>query len=441
MLKLLGLPSGFLGFFIVCLLITYLIDLPLTKEAKLYIPEIERVSFEDNGLVYLNGFNVPSNIHPYDYGLFTFQKRHGLLNKENDYNHLEKLELKKDSLEFKGEDDFDCWYEINYEPSEGEALCPSEAELKQSIKDNKLLLKRLSELSKYKNFETDMRITDKTMIKGQSFISLQRLVNAQIILMAQNSQTSGAFKLWQSNLELQKNLLRSADSLVWGAVVSIGLNISQRTILKLLPHILEKDLLVDEAINSLLTPVFSEKTPYTRIFARDYKYAFEGFETTFEEHSLSEKINIGLLYRPRSSKNRYAGYVKMIAESEALDQKTFFNEYIFDEEQAKQIIKGKWYSLPFYNIVGELLLGGVIKGKELITNWRFSEVYSTLVAVVLYAQKQEIKPENMDKFLHDLPEKYLNPITQKPFNWDGEKFTLINPKYPDNIREIPSPLN
>ena len=83
---------------------------------------------------------------------------------------------------------------------------------------------------------------------------------------------------------------------------------------------------------------------------------------------------------------------------------------------------------------------GVIRGNELVTNWRFNEIKSRLIAVALLAQNQNIETQQMQNFLDRLPDNMKSTIDHAPFEWVDNKLQ-ISIKYPEErVFEISYPL-
>ncbi len=435
----LGIPSGLWGTLIILLLVIYSIDPPLSKTSKAYLSLNTDVSFNNNGAIYIAGINVPETIDPYEYGSHIYNKRYA---KETNFrlnSNFENLDITKDAVSYIGENNLHCWYR---QEDISEENCASETELEELIKQNSLLLDRYGTLKEFENFNFNLRITDRDFFKGQTYISLQSLINSQAIYLAQKGQYDEAFNLWHTNFLMNKRIFSQSNSLVMSGIITVGLEVSREASLKLFSILPSNKVFIDKTIHALLNPIFTPENPIHRIFSDEFNYIFDAFYEMeeFRDLNISKRLKVCFFYKPRATKNKYAKQFENILILEALSDTQYFSDRDIQFPDYSDYSKISLFPLPFYNMIGDILMIGVIRGNELVTNWRFNEIKSRLIAVALLAQNENIETQQMQNFLDKLPDNMKSTIDHAPFDWVDNKLQ-ISVKYPEErVFEISYPL-
>ena len=239
----------------------HLIPVSETDTTKKLLNNPITVPLEQNGDVYLKGFNVPASQSPIKYGqnLYRTYKNYSPdLKKDIMDGDDFKISTPDDILKFQGKSyDYGCWYgEENFDNTQ---KCPSLEELNSLINQNKILLSRLEKLWSYQYFDTDIHFTIEDYFDGATFIDIQQLFHAQLVLMKQTGQSKKAIDLWFKNIRMLNSLITGRYNSVDKAIFMISQGISKQALLTIIDFSVIDDNFYDRIQKAVQQPAFGSE--------------------------------------------------------------------------------------------------------------------------------------------------------------------------------------
>jgi hypothetical protein len=162
--------------------------------------------------------------------------------------------------------------------------------------------------------------------------------------------------------------------------------------------------------------------PITEILNKDFMKDIWDVENTWRgeynamrDFRISEIPHHFLFIKPNDMRNEFFAMAK--------DQILISKQPAYD--MSYEILSKYHYGTPDtyifpYNIIKRLLLPGFVKGTEMYLNGNIITAKQRALILLMQAQKQNIKTEQMEEFLAKAPEHLHNNLTGKPFSWDNK---------------------
>jgi hypothetical protein len=397
-------------------------------------PDYEHVLYADQEPVWENnvyftieGLTAPADIKDvYAYG------RAKALQNFQDYETLKKLahlpyvyeipanlgdlppireaqELKFDS---KGWKDLSCLFSLS--PAK-DAECATKQDFQSYIRANKIIWDRFNALPAYSVYRIPPQQLGGAHI---NYISLGRLKAAQIIELAENGDSERAFLEWDKYWKLYRSMAGAHGTIVFKAIIAITLKDHLKAFEKLL--YLHPDLAKNHAeIAEALTPIGNA------LFRTNHMLA--------DDVSLLEPTFLGFLGNINAVRNDLYDCILSFEKRAQLP----VDEYPFGERPklcrlSDRDLTESMFIYPFTrpgyfmsNMVESLLIGGTLKGEDLIGSMKLQDVYLRMTLLATEILGQDIAADNVPAFIASVPAELQNPLTQKPFEWDAQKKVLF----------------
>jgi hypothetical protein len=396
-------------------------------------------AWEDNAYFALAGLDAPEDVEDfYNYG-----REEAIYNSRVFMRYKEELGVpfhdvpevayslyqpgrKDGGLRFDAGDLDKWWCLYNIEAKESASDCPDKEEVLALIDKNTELWRRFRELPSYSFFSIpDVFIGD--YYSGQDLIGLARLNAVYILDLQEKGHSDEAIREWRRYWDLYLKMLHTHTNMV-EKVVFLVLTGVQFDVLEMLLYN-EPDLAIQYGDQ------IKEALDIT-----DVNFFRAGFLIADEWRGL-ETYMLGTMgsmpYHRRLMRQCIAEYERVgkLSADEYLrhyDHKMCMDIYPRDNEFVVSLISP---GNPITNIIQYLLMGGVVKGGEIIANMHeaISDYKKVIVAIELIRNK--VAPENVQSYVDEMGEDYFDPITKAPFLWNDEKQVLYTPNIDDPTLE------
>jgi hypothetical protein len=381
--------------------------------------------WENNSYFAMEGVSAPEGVSDfYQYGLkkaaqnATFfsllQERSGIDKKYiHDVPDLMDLPITIDesqALKINDSDwkNLDCLYDIHEQKNEE---CASFSDWKEYIQQNKIMWDRFNRVPDF----GDVFEPTPQLIGGRitNIIPLAELKAAHIIYLAENGRTRMAMYEWARFMDLYREMAASRGGFIFKAMIAVIINQHYKALEKLLynapdlgkiykaetievlkndgpifrdPYMLSDDLGYIEPI----IPYFGN----LNAIKNDFYECIVGFKALAETpHDVFPFTNNNIVVCP------------MHEEKGALEEFVFY-----------PIIKSGHF-IP--NATYALILGGMLKGHELIENFKIMQVRFRLAQLGVQILSNEITASEVESYIKSVPASLQNPITLQPFEWDN----------------------
>ncbi len=408
-----------------------------TKEtpiAKDLFDNQETVPLEQNGDVYLKGFNVPPGQSPLAYGQKFYQDHKNTTDEEiRDYLDDENKPDKQNFLyKFQGsENGLICWFKEFEEVDE----CQTKEELNTTIAENKIFLERLKDLWAYQTFNSDIRFATEDYFHLQTFMRVQQLFFAQLISIAEDGRSDEAIDLWLQNSAMLNNLMNGRYTLLSKAVFAITTTHSNDSILKISKFTDLTDNQFAKIKDALSKPAFGpDGWDIKKTGQAEYNYILNTFRLAYPKENIFEKLD-SLFLNPNFGKNELAAFYKDLIDLSELPPVEFKKRHdeIEDIYNDKFSIKGFGIvKLLAHAPIEKLMLGGVFKGQELIKNRLHFSIRNRMIILAMLIRMNNYDDQGISLMLHSQPAELQNPITKQAFEWDGEYIIFDGLNEPSN---------
>lgn len=306
--------------------------------------------------------------------------------------------------------------------------CLKPERLKENIARNAILWKRFNTLPDYKTFST-IPIGIEGFLAGQDLITLSRWKSAEILEIAYKGNPEAAFQEWRRYMQFYRTMLMTHDTAVWKAIVMILEGQHYQIYNKLLYHHPVLGQFVHD-LEAQFPPSGIGRYQAQNLWSDEWAQIEEAMLATYHEQA-KEKGAVAKLMTPTGDfRNRVyechmrnAGYLK---------DKRIFD---FAPDAYAQLCTSLFPNIyegfvkiiftmtgnPLSNITSMLLVGGSLRGGELISNmykmemkWRMALLGSHIIA---------------DKIPADRIEAYLARnvalAENTPLLWDRDKNRLF----------------
>ena len=389
---------------------------PDDYDEAIYKPAFEMV-WEDNAYIAFSGLNAPAGYdNTYDYGLKHVQLYAREYSQAKSYFNVPYPQPVPDIHDPIDQDDpaerlkvtdqdtrWSCFYALPYDDIDEEA-CKDEdlQDIYTFINENSELWQRYNSLPDYEHFVVpDVFLS--SSYSGQSFITLSQVKAASIVGLADDGQTDLAVREWVRFMALYQKMLGAETNMVEKAIFNIAMGAHLDAIETLLyrhPDIVKthKDIIY----NSLTTRSFKDFR--AEFLLRDDWRLIASWVEAYLGDMPHKKRQIYACILSQKEKVNLPAADMIVALDGPLCPEIFDGNFNF---QKSIFSKGE----PISNIIWDLLMGGLMKGHELIKNMHYMAVHIDMTRYAL-----EILNDERD--IESLPE---------PYEWKEEDNSIYYP--------------
>jgi hypothetical protein len=295
--------------------------------------------------------------------------------------------------------------------------CSDKDKILELINANSQVWERFCTLPDYSVFSLPDKSLEEDFYSGSEFIDLARLNVIYILDLQAQGRSAQAMEEWLRYMDLYLKIINEPSNMVEKAVFLVVLGIQY--------HALEPLLYNDPGL------VISYGDRVQKLFdITDVNY-FGAGDLLANDWRVLEPAMLsptGVVHHHRKLLYKCVEENKTLA---SLPADEYFKMQDFelchgiygdigDDMLTSVVSPGN----PISNIIYYLVMGGVVKGGEIIANmYRFvADMKMATVAVELI--RNDVAPEGVEDYLKTMPETYWNPITKSPFSWDEEKQQL-----------------
>lgn len=388
--------------------------------------------WENNAYFAAEGLTAPENVEDfYAYGLKKaviyfkeFEKSKARSGVSEDYLYdIPQMDLnpivinKEDDLKLNSVDwkELSCLYYFDHENPTAEG-CATFSDVKKYIEDNQLMWDRFNQIPAMGfDYYATPQFLGADM--GAAFY-LVDLKAAEIVMRAKNGQVEQAMTEWLSFTELYIDMLNSRASLVYKAQALINMTRHYSA----LEYLLSIEPQLAATFQDELISVLKDNLNYIGVsdwLAQDigsadiFLISYLGNVNAMQNEVLKCIQNFEALAQISPDKYPYA--------SEDREPLCFWDD--FDRSSSS------FMSYPLLspgsfraNLVYSLMMGGLLKGEELIASTKRYEAKLRMIQLGINILSD--KPADIEEYIFDAQETFLNPITNKPYQWDAEKNSL-----------------
>lgn len=312
---------------------------------------------------------------------------------------------------------FDCYDQIQKKDSD--KICATDKDIVDTIAKNKILWDRFNQLPDFKDFQRpDIGIHG--MLRGQTLISLSSLKVADIIRLQKSGHSQEALNEWVRFEKFYRQLVEAKNTMVGKAIFMMVFGVHHQGLEKLLyndPQLADNHY---DLIAATLNPQGVSMFNAHKMFADDFSQA--------------EIYLLPALYPSPGIRNKMFDCMKEQEALVSLPAVEFPFENIssnmcnnLQTQPINEIAQAVFLTTgnPITSIIQQLLYGGFIKGGELISNMHIKDAEMRMALLGAKIYKDNIAPKDIANYIQSAPIELQNPITQKPFEWDGNNNNLF----------------
>lgn len=457
-------PSSFGLIVILFFLIQYLRDpdVPADYVSTFYVNQTQK--WEDNGYIALQGLAAPAGEKDfYRYGqekVLAVFIRNQRLKKELDVAIppsyplpamtvdaapvSTEFETTKPVIDEGKKTALPCRYLWPEEQAENKD-CLSAAQLSSHIRQHKILWQRFNTLPDYKAFSV-VPIGIETFYALEDLIALGQWKNTKILDMAAEGDAEKAFAEWRRFMVFYRTLVSSADTGGAKAVYMVMENRHRQIYAKLLYHHPELAAYIEDIEKDFPAQGINLYRGRT-LFSDDWAQVEESFLNSYAENAEEHGKHIlkGML-----SSGAFRTKIYMCQKDNAayLESRTAFSfsgkdymeicrKYFPDGPEAIMLESFLMAGNPISNAIHMLLMGGVLKGGELIENMYRGDLEWRMAMVGAQIIKDKIAGEQIPAAIAQV-EGFDSRL---PLQWDGEKNRLFFKDMDGTERSFPLPVH
>ncbi len=381
----------------------------------------QEMHWRDNAYFALSGLNAPENVEDfYIYGLQhahyyarrfeAVKKKHGIpftRDVPDIDNPINKDDIENRSGGIEDDTRWDCFYKLP-RPKDDVSSCDnvSAQDLDTFIAQNTVKWTRFDALPNYTHFALPDTFLASSW-KGQDLIKLAQVKAAEIVILARRGDQPRAVSEWIRFMALYQKMVGAQTNMVEKAIFMIPLSHHIQTIETLLYEHPDIALNYSEPIKDVLTV--------------QSLHDFRGdFLLRDDWRTIGTWIDIHLGDMPHKKRAIYECMKEREQIANLSDREMLEG---LDRKSCKDLQMDDFWPLrsftssgePISNIIWELLISGILKGRELVTNMHYMAVKVDLLRLTLDVVNDRVS-------LASLPEPYL---------WDGEKGVIYYPQMTD----------
>lgn len=290
--------------------------------------------------------------------------------------------------------------------------CPSEAEMRSMLEENKEMIDRLKSLSSYQSFIEPPKAYFLRAEVLSDFRETKKLYFASLVQRARAGEPEEALKDLLSMSQVRKRFVRGEQGVIFKAAFgSAGFgsdvnSVSERKIARVI---------LAEA-PSLAVRYRKELMEIKGVWLNDVsiRTLFRGMMNHWSY--LDDERNIGFLFRPNATKNAFWRCLQFIENGET------------DNHIISEYCKAGG-TIPTYNLFGKYVFSNEV---GVLATYAAGDNENSLTAKRIYtlyisALGEGIPLERMGAYISSAPPELWDPASGKPFLWD-EKMGAIQTK-------------
>lgn len=381
----------------------------------------QEMHWQDNAYFALSGLNAPEDVEDfYTYGLqhaHYYAKRFEAVKKKHDIPFMRDVPdiqnpINQDDIENRSggiEDDtrWDCFYKLP-RLSDDVSYCEgvSAQDFDVFITQNKVKWARFNDLPNYTHFALPDTFLAASW-KGQDLIKFAQVKTAEIVILARRGDEAQAISEWIRFMALYQQMVGAQTNMVEKAIFMLPFGVHMDAI----------EILLNE--NPVL--VRSHGQAIKDVLTVQSLHDFRGdFLLRDDWRIIGTWIDIHLGDMPHKKRAIHACMKERERVANLPDREMLT---ALEVESCPLLqLQNRWplttftsTGEPISNIIWELLVGGILKGRELVKNMHYGAVKVDLLRLTLDLANDQVSTDN-------LPEPYL---------WDGEKKVVYYPQMTD----------
>ena len=402
------------------------------------------IDWDNNGYFALVGMNAPQDIDDfYTYGRerthydatrwAAYKKEIGLpfVNDTPDLeytlynpdNALEPIEFNNAGIE-----DWHCLYDLD--TTVDASACPDMADVMALRDKNAVLWARFQNFTSHGiNFEVPDKGIGSETYGGSAFISLTQLHAAHLVNLVKNGRKDQSMDEWLRHMALYNNMVSAHDNMVSKAIFMIILGIHFNTLETLLYNDPSIAVQYGDEITAVLHIDDISAYRAEQMLADDWRTIEPTFIPYLGRSAHIRRKNLKCFQHNQTLASLPAH------EYLSIDGVRFCPD-VYPEDLDYLLLRTFFEPgslIP--NIINNLLIGGVLKGGELIENMHTRVARFRMAKLAIKLIQDDVSPSEVQQYLDQAPQELWNPITQEPFLWDAEKRWLYTPNLNDPALE------
>ncbi|GEM_PF-1742421 len=304
----------------------------------------------------------------------------------------------------------ECFYDMILEERDD---CASYDDLQGYVADNQILWDRFNRVPDM----GDVYAVPPQFMGGQLYdlVSLVKLKASHIVYLAEEERAGEAMQEWLRFMKLYSAMAQTPETLVYKAVMGVVFGMHLRTLEKVLYVAPEQAAFYQDELIAAL---------------KSKDMLFRVTSLLFDDWGLIEPFTDAGIGNANAIKNdlfacmmKYKELAEIPHDQFPFGQKLDLCPELDDQSPFEQffIYPMKKPGIYTANVVYSLLLGGVLKGQEIIESLKLYHVKMKMAELLVRALADGVTQEAMTDYINNAPQTLQNPITHKPFEWDEER--------------------
>ena len=334
------------------------------------------------------------------------------------YEPVEKLEFDKQGIE-----DWSCLYDLD-EKSNTQS-CPSKEEVLSFRQKNSILWKRFLHLADLSSFSMPDHFIDTTYF-SQNLIDLVNLHAVYLLDLQSKVSSEQAVQEWIKYMHLYRKMVNSHSNMVNKAVFLIIFNIHTNVLETLLYNDPQIALMYGNEIREI---IFIKDVSFFhagQMIADDWRVLEPSFLPTIGiSANLKKKLMVCFI------ENQKLAELSAKEHIHRKDNRICDGEFPSDlgELMLKNFLEP---GNAITNIIYSLLMGGILKGGDLIDNMHKNITNFKMATVAIELIRNDVRASDVQTYLNNMPQKYWNPITSAPYLWNAQNGWLYSQNLEDS---------
>lgn len=308
-------------------------------------------------------------------------------------------------------EEFDCWLDDALEKTADN--CASEKRIRELLLENKLLIGRYKKLYQIPNWQ------GVSNSGGQTLLDVNRLLAADIKLDIDAGNADLAYQKWKANYVFTKHVLYQENNMIEKAIFLViqGFCLNSLDYLTLKsPEIITKN---KDELFALLKPTGISNYNLHGMAKAEYHL--------YEDYLLSKTVAEPRIHTNYIRNRIYRMQADFLKEAEKLpftfgeSKKTLHKRYYFGRYQLWNLDLLD----PINSLLSKMGTNGFLNGFNLVASMHSKSALIKLLNLKIKIQQQNIQDTNIQDFLNNAGDEYLNPFNNKPMRWDTSNRTLV----------------
>ena len=333
------------------------------------------------------------------------------------YEPIEKLEFDANEIY-----NWDCLYN---EPLKLDTPdCPSMDEVLALRQRNSVLWQRFLSLGDYKTFSMPDHFIDRTY-SAQNIMKLARLHAVHLLDIQAKGYSEKAMEEWVRYMTIYKQMVHNHSTMVGKAIFLILFKTHMNALESLIYNDPQLAVTHNDAIRKAIYIDSVLQFQAGQLIADDWRIISPSFLPTMGMTSHHKKELLSCF-------NQNQKLAELPAAEYFNQENIRICEAEFRSDFTKQI-RDSFLEPGFFvtNLVFGLLIGGVIKGEELIGSMHRNIADIQMANAGIELIRQNIQPQDVQTQLNNMSKNLWNPITEEPFLWDESNGWIYYPNPED----------